>query len=239
MTSGRGEPLEVLVAFPGAGGSAGMFAGLRACLAGHLQLLIPDTPGRGRRTHAAQTDVRELAAELCPELRERISGRPYAVFSACIGTVTAFELVCEQRRRGLPMPSKFLVCGRAAPDLAGGLGAYADWSDDMLDMFLRESLPPDYDWDRMPPELLGVLRRRIRKDIELVASYEYREEEQLDVAIHAFHGDGDTETTRDDLESWRGHAAGRFDLHEVPGGAYFYLTNPEALAQALTGPDGP
>jgi medium-chain acyl-[acyl-carrier-protein] hydrolase len=239
VPDGSGEPrAEVVVAFPGGGGSSGMFDQLRKRLSGTADVIVPDTPGRGRRTRSRLTDVRAVAAELRPELRERIGDRPYVVFAACLGTLVGYELLRELSHARERMPVRFVVCGRPAPDLPAELERYVDWPDRRLDAFLRDTLPSDYDWDRIPVELRDIIRNRLKKDIELGAAYRHHAEERLQVPIHAYGGRSDTHITRDDLDTWRTHTAVEFGLHLVPGGAYFYLEDPDTIIPALIGRPG-
>jgi surfactin synthase thioesterase subunit len=222
--------VEVVVAFPGAGGSAGMFDGLRAGLR-PAELVVPDTPGRGRRTRSPVKTYQELASELCTDLERRLAGRPYTMFAVCVGTLVAYELLREQRRRCLPAPERLVVCGRGAPDRGGFLEEYVDWTDDQLDEYLGASLPDSYDWERLPLALRQVIRVRLRRDIELASNYRYDEQPPLRVPLHALRGaDGDP-TTEEDVRSWRRHTSHDFEARTVPGGAYFYLDDP-AVAMA-------
>lgn len=233
MSYNTGATPALVIAFPGAGGSAGMFSEIRKRMSGVADLIIPDTPGRGRRTRSQSIDVRTLIAELSAELRDKIADREYTMFGACFGALIAYELLREQRRQRQPMPTRFLVCGRAAPDLPWGFDTYAAWSDDMLDEFMRQTLPASYQWEQTPAELREIVRNRLRKDIELGLSYEYREESPLDMPIHAYGGQDDTHTSQEHLESWRRHTTGGYALHMIPGGTSFYLESPDLMSLAL------
>lgn len=225
---------SAVVVFPGVGGSAGMFADLRRHLPSTVDFVVPDTPGRGRRTRSTVDRVDVLAGELSAELNVRVAGRPYVVFAACFGTVIAFEVLRAHRRHAVPLPVRLVVCGRPAPDTAGGLGEYVSWSTEQMAAFLRRSLPADHDWDTMPDELRQVLLSRLRKDIAVGAGYAYADGDPFDVPIVAYHGLSDTETTRSDLESWRRHTTAGLTVRSVPGNSYFYLTGAEAVVPDLT-----
>jgi surfactin synthase thioesterase subunit len=226
--------VEAVVAFPGAGGSAGMFDEFRAGLR-PIALIVPDTPGRGRRTRSSARTVQEAAAELAAELDSRLTGRRYAVFAACVGTLIAFELLREQRRRHLRAPERLLVCGRGGPHLGGGLDEYVDWSDDQLDEYLAGSLPPGYDTQRLPPPLRRLIRSRLRTDIELAAAYRYDEDDPLDVPVYGYRGNAGDPTTEEDLRSWHPHTSSDFRTGTAPGGAYFYLENPASVRTGIVG----
>src|SRR5437016_5264370 len=105
-----GDALRVLVAFPPAGTSQGIFSGLRRALGKPTQVIAPDLPGRGGRAGRDLT-LTALAAELAGELAGRIADRRYAVFGTSFGSIVAFEYVREIQARHLHLPELLIVSG--------------------------------------------------------------------------------------------------------------------------------
>ncbi|MEV2278202.1 alpha/beta fold hydrolase [Nocardiopsis sp. NPDC049922] len=231
----RNEEATV-VAFPAGGGGAGVFAALRKAIPAGIGLAVPDLPGRGRRTRApAGLTVADLAAEITAELEPRIASRPYVVFATCFGTIIGLELVWQILERGLPGPRALVVSGRRPPDTAPSFEPLGTRTDEEILDRLGASWPPGTDVRELPTPIRTLMIRQIRRDNELGLGYVHSPRGPLPLPISALHGIEDPELDVEDMEYWRSHTKSSFRVGLVPGGHYFYLTNPDELAEELTG----
>lgn len=229
-----------LVAFPAAGGGVWMFAALRRQIPAGLKLVVPDLPGRGKRARCGLVlDIFQLVAELCDEVTEQVSGRPYAVFGSCFGSLIGFELVREIRRRNLRLPQAFLVSARQPPDTAPSYAHLLGRTDEQLRAYLQRNRPIDRS-NRGAVQLQDLLLKQLRTDIRIGASHNYAAEAPLSMPIYAYHGASgidekaeDLATSAEGLDHWRAHTTGSFRLDVVPGGRDFYMTDPSRLVADL------
>ncbi|MFD0883310.1 thioesterase II family protein [Streptosporangium algeriense] len=225
-----------LIAFPAAGGGKWMFTGLRRALPPGLKLVVPDLPGRGKRTRDTSVgSVAELVTELCDELEPEFHHGRYVLFGSCFGSLVAFELLREIRRRGHPMAEAFVVSARKPPDIAESYRAYAGWTDEQLGGYL------DYIWpaERVNGEngALGALRglviRQLRRDVQIAANYDFEPERVFDLPIYAYRGADDQSITAEELKTWRSHTSGPFTFRAVTGGRDFYADDCDRLVADL------
>ncbi|MFB8035330.1 thioesterase II family protein [Streptomyces sp. NPDC056004] len=233
-TSDAPEETSLVVALPAGGGGAGMFAQLRKALPAGTGLVVPDLPGRGRRTRAPrELTVPGLAAELAAELEPRIAGRPYAVFATCFSTIVGLELVWQLLERGIPPTRALLVSGRQPPDVAPPFEALDKLSDEEVLDGMRRFWPSELDWESMPKALHDILLRQTRRDNELGLGYVYEPRGPLPVPVIAYQGMDDPGVTVPELSDWGAHTSVSFTLRVVPGGHYFYMTHTDRLAGEL------
>jgi medium-chain acyl-[acyl-carrier-protein] hydrolase len=220
-SAGDPDPTVRLVCFAHAGGGASSFNGWRRALPGWIELVRVQLPGReDRRDEPAHMRVDELIAELFPDVQALLDA-PLVLYGHSVGSLIAFELIRELRRRGYPPPLAFLLSSRRAPHRA------------LRDEHLLHSLPDDVLVGRVR-ELGGVLPGmlddakwrdhflpRIRADLCLSDTYVYRDGPRIDCPVHTFIGAHDNLVVREDWEAWAEHASGVFTRRVLPGGHFF------------------
>jgi medium-chain acyl-[acyl-carrier-protein] hydrolase len=215
------EPAGRLLCFPHAGGGASSFNGWRRDLPGWIELVKVQLPGReDRREDTAHTRVDELIAALVPHVQAMLD-LPLVIYGHSVGSLVAFELTRELRRRGHAAPLALIISSRRAPHrplrdehllhglpdavLAGRVQALGGIPSGMLE---------DSKWR-------GHFLPRIRADLCLSDTYTYREGPRLDCPLHTFIGEHDNLVARDDWEAWSEHASGEFSRRILPGGHFF------------------
>jgi len=93
-----GDALRVLVAFPPAGASQGIFSGLRRALGRPTQVIAPDILSRGNRP-GEELPLTALVAKLAGELHDRIGDRRYAVSTPGVLPYVLRGHVCRDKLR--------------------------------------------------------------------------------------------------------------------------------------------
>ncbi|MEV7727463.1 alpha/beta fold hydrolase [Streptomyces sp. NPDC087917] len=210
----------VLVCLPHAGGAASAYLPLSRALAGGLDVLAVQYPGRQDRRReqpfTALTDLADAVARAVAPL----TGRPYAVFGHSMGAVVGYETVRRLAALGLPLPRRLYVSGRGAPTPvpavhdrlvtdAQVLAAVA-----MLGGTGRAVLDD--------PEMLEMLLPTLRADYRALGSYGWSGGDPLPVPVTALIGDSDPVVTVAEAAGWRAQTRADFSLQVLPGG-HFYL----------------
>ena len=226
--------LRVLVAFPPAGASQGIFSGLRRALGRSTQVIAPDIVGRGNHAGGDST-LTALAAKLAGELPGRIAERRYAVFGTSFGSIVAFEFVREIQARRLHLPELLIVSGRQPPEDTDGFAECASWTDDEVWKHLLESQPDGTDLRTAPAELQELAIEWFKRDMRLGAGYRYVPSEPLNVPIVVCHGTHDHGVRKTELRGWERHTSKSFTVRLVTGGHFFYVSRPDALIDAVPG----
>jgi medium-chain acyl-[acyl-carrier-protein] hydrolase len=227
-----GRTQHRIFCFPYAGGGASVYRRLAREVQPGVEFCAVQLPGREERF--TEAPLNRIAAAIPPLVHElqALTGVPFSFFGHSMGSLMAFELARELRRRGLAMPQHLFLSGRRAPHLPDrrrplhGLPA-AELHAELRDL---QGTPPAVLDD---PELMQLLEPVLRADFELCESYRYTPEAPLDVSLRVFGGSDDREATKGELEAWREHS-GKFSGVRMFSGHHFYLLDQwSALARTM------
>lgn len=225
-------PAVRLFCLPYAGGAASIYEPWRGALGGDIEVCPVELPGR-------QTRLRERAVSRLDVLIDALASAitdeldvPYALFGHSMGSLLAFELARELRRRGAGEPCVLFVAGGPAPRLPYERTPVYDASDAKVIARLQDlgGLPDEI---REEPELLRHFLPTIRADFAVFETYEYRHGRALDCPVVAFTGSDDHEVSLMRIAPWAQECTGRFDYHVLPGGHFFLRTAQTALLDLI------
>jgi medium-chain acyl-[acyl-carrier-protein] hydrolase len=228
----RRAPACRLVCVPFAGAGASSYAEWPGLLPDEIELLAIQLPGReDRRLEAAPDRVGSLVRVVAQALRPYL-GLPVAFFGQCAGSLLAFELAREVQRRFHEEPWHLFVSAMAAPHLPWPHPPVHRLPDREFAAALRQlgGTPPEIFAN---PALLGFLLPVLRSDFALWAGYEYREDGPLACPITALGGADDDRVAPDELEAWRWHTGGAFQLRTLEGGHFFVSERPAEAARVI------
>lgn len=224
------QPRARLFCFPYAGGGASVFRTWSSALEPHAEVCAVEYPGRwSRHREPCSTDLKALASAITDGLTILLD-QPFSFFGYSLGTVLAFEVARELRRRGLPSPQQLMVGARQAPQERSKMApihalANASFMDE-IDR--RYGLLPAA--IRKDPDLLKMVLPVLRADITALETYVYTDEAPLSLPITAFGGATDKIPDASDLASWQTQTTAGFSSQLLPGG-HFFLS--ESAAQLL------
>jgi medium-chain acyl-[acyl-carrier-protein] hydrolase len=206
--------------FPYAGGGAATYRGWGASLPGDLEVCPVQLPGRETRLREAPfsdltTMVRAVADGINPLL-----DLPFVFFGHSMGAIIAFELARLLRERRRPQPLHLFAAGRRAPELPSRTRPiYALPEPEFLEELRRLNGTPEEVLRNQ--DLMRLLLPILRADFAVNDTYEFTSSEPLAAGISALGGLGDEDVPREDLEGWRRHTLGRFDVQMFPGDHFF------------------
>jgi medium-chain acyl-[acyl-carrier-protein] hydrolase len=220
-----------LFCLPFAGGGAAAFRDWPRLLPPDVEVCPVHLPGREdrfREPAIVQVDV--LADELLEGLAPHID-RPFGLFGHSMGGLIAFELARRLRGAGFE-PSWFFASGSTAPHLPRRGPTRHRLPQDEFVAAIRElnGVPPALVDN---PEVMDLMLPTLRRDFTLVETYRYRPKAPLPCPVVVFGGRDDPEVAPEDLEAWREHAAGRFEVHVLPGDHFFLATSQAALLRLV------
>lgn len=218
--------------FPYAGGGASVYRGWAAALPGDLEVCPVQLPGRESRLRdQPYTELPPLVATLADVLPPYFD-LPFVFFGHSLGSLVAFELARELRRRGGPQPLHLFASGRRAPQLPAREEPIHDLPEPQFIEKLRElnGTPEEV---LAHVELMRLLLPILRADFSVNETYAYVPEPPFDFGISAFGGLGDEDVTREDLAAWNEHTRGRFRLRMLPGDHFFLHGGRDLVTEAL------
>lgn len=208
-----------LFCFPHSGGSAGEYLRWADQLT-DIEVWGVQTPGRGARTDEPPfTQMQPLVDAL---VNEASFAGPFAFFGHSLGALTAFEVARALRDLGREPPGWLFLSACPSPELPRRVAAPTSHLDDdrLLDALTHVygTMVEDL---REDAELRDLILPGLRADLAMVESYRYAPGAPLGCGMTLLGGAED-DTTRADLEPWRAHTSGPFDVQVFPGG-HFYL----------------
>jgi surfactin synthase thioesterase subunit len=151
---------------------------------------------------------------------------PFAFFGHSMGALLAFEVARELRRRDAASPEGLFLAAASAPHLPrteAPLHALPD-RDLLMAVDARYgSIPSEVMGE---PELLPIVARALRADMEIVETFGYAEEAPLSTPLVVFGGLSDASVSGSALEAWRRQTTSRFAVEMVPAGHFFLEARP-------------
>ena len=211
--------LRHVYAIPQAGGGLTAFGACAEQLAPEIAVWGLNLPGRQARF--AEPPCTELEP-LLDALAGSVGGRkPWLLFGYCSGALLAFQLL-----------RRLIVASQAAPDVARPPAT------------LHE-LPPDAFWSEIisyggvppavaaQPDFRDIFEPSLRADYALFAGYRHRPERPLDLPITVVVGERDAILRPADVDAWRGHTTGPFEVRPVDAGHWLLDADPPALAAII------
>jgi medium-chain acyl-[acyl-carrier-protein] hydrolase len=218
-----------LFCLPCAGGGASAFRAWRADLPASIDVCPIQLPGREGRLHehpftAMEPLIAAMADGLEPHLR-----MPYALFGHSMGSLIAFELARELRRRGAPDAVRLFVAGFASPDTPRTRERHR-MNDRELIAELREfgGTPAVLLND---PEMMHHVLPILRADFSVIETYRRRDEPPLDIPISGMAGADDREAPAAAMTGWGRQSSAGFRL-TVFSGDHFFVHAPN-VRQAI------
>ena len=218
----RKAPNIRLFCFAHAGGGASMFARWAFEANPDIEVFGVQPPGRETRVgeppvRSMDALVRQITNELLPHL-----GTRFAFFGHSMGSLVAFEVARELRRRGAPGPQKLLLSAFRTPGASSPMTKHLSLPDEEFIERVGErygALPPAILENQ---ELLAHYLPALRADFELLATYRFVPDAPLTCPLVLYNGLSDGLISPVDLQGWRQMTTRECTERWFPG-AHFYL----------------
>ncbi|MGW4275290.1 thioesterase II family protein [Streptomyces seoulensis] len=231
-----GEPRPTgcrLLCFPHAGGAAGAYAPLARKLAGTLDVLAVQYPGRqDRRGEPPVDSVLGLAARIADRLTAE-PYRPYAFFGHSMGALVAYETARILHAGSAPPPVRLFLSGRGAPGPTPN--RHDRLTDDAAILTAVRDLGGTDASVLDDPELVDMVLPALRADYRALASYRWQAGPALDTPLTVLVGDADPVVPVASVAGWARQTRQDNEVLVFTGG-HFYLS--ERLDEVTTVVEG-
>jgi medium-chain acyl-[acyl-carrier-protein] hydrolase len=223
-----------LFCLPHSGSGASQFSSWQKFLPPALDLCPIQLPGRENRLReTAWTQVQPIAKILATELEPYLD-RPYILYGYSFGALVAFELARELRRQQSALPVSLYVLARPAPHLQQTRSPLHQLPDDILISEVSRRFNGMASAILQDQELIKLLLPALRADLTALETYVYREEQPLECPIRVFGGTLDVTATETELDGWRRHTRGAFELQLFRADHFFIRSNLSAVLAAIS-----
>jgi medium-chain acyl-[acyl-carrier-protein] hydrolase len=225
------RPRLRMFCLPHAGGAASIFRLWSDSLPEGVEVCGIQLPGReGRWKEAPVPDLLRLIDCILPAMPLDV---PFVLYGHSMGSILAFELAREFRRRGLQGPLHLLVSGRRAPHLPLDHPPIAGLSDDQFVAAITRQyngIPKIIQQDQ---ELLQLFLPMLRADMSVIETYHWQDDDPLDCPLSVFSGIEDRTVAIEQLLAWRALSKGDFRLELLPGDHFFPQTRRNQLLRSI------
>jgi surfactin synthase thioesterase subunit len=217
-----------LVCLPHAGGSASFFYPVSAALAGPIDVVAVQYPGRQDRHEEPQVDSVAALAEAVAEQVATLGSRPVALFGHSMGALVGYETAKLLERAGRA-PVHLFASGRRAPSTArpeaihllddDGLVAHVQQLDG--DTGVADALAD--------PDVRAMALPALRADYRAVETYPVTSGPPLRCPITVLTGRDDPVVSAAEAAAWDDHTLGGFECLTFPGRHFFVATHRDAI----------
>lgn len=220
-----------LLAFPHAGGSASAYRAFSAALSPTIEVHIAQYPGRQDRMGEPVVDDVHVLAEHLVDVAAAFP-EPFALFGHSMGAIVGFEVARRLEARGI-VPAALFVSARRGPDIQKEKSLHLADDDTFLDEVSRlGGTDPSIFAD---PDIRALALPALRGDYKAVETYRYRPGPDVSCPIVALAGNADPVLHLPDVENWREHTTGSFEMEVFEGGHFFLEANLDAVAARILG----
>ena len=212
--------------------AASYFFPLAKALPAHIEVLAVQYPGRHDRfDEPCIESIVTLAEHLLGVLRP-LRDLPLVLFGHSMGATVAFEiarrLVVEQPDG--PLAGLFVSSRRApAKHRSNGIHLLDDAG------IVAEVNRLNGAQVLEDEELISMVLPAIRSDYKAAETYRYTPGAPLPLPIVGLCGDSDPRISPSDIDEWRAHTTAGYTSHVLPGGHFYFGTQPTALAATIAG----
>lgn len=223
-----------LFCFPYAGGSASIYRGWENYVPPGVEVYAVQPPGRGSRFREPAPDRMDSLVAAVANAIEPYLDTPIVLFGHSLGAFTSFELSHRLRMQFGVNVEHLFVSGARGPHLPRNRHNIHDLSEAEFFTELKtlNGTPPEV---LENPELMRMFSTTLRADFAIVETYKASPQRPpLNCPISVFGGLDDTLAAREDLEAWKVHTTGSFDLWQLPGDHFFIHTSDSLILRILS-----
>lgn len=198
----------------------------------HTDVLAFQLPGRENRTgEAFYEDMTRLIEDMAQMIKPFLD-KPFIILGHSFGGIIGYELIRYLRANYGATPLQLFVTGTIPPQLTKRwketdsireTAVFSNSEDKLL------SLMTYIDDVAFLKRILPVMK----KDMPLIMSYRYAEQEKFQFPVSAFAADKDEVVLVEQMKYWREQTTGEFNLEVVEGDHWFLSRNKELILSRL------
>ncbi|HVZ36789.1 MAG TPA: alpha/beta fold hydrolase, partial [Polyangiaceae bacterium] len=158
---------------------------------------------------------------------------PFAVFGYSLGALMAFEWLRVVRRKQGREATHLVTAACAAPHLQRRLSPISGEPDPIFVRELELRYGPFDAVIKGDPALFEVIVKIMRRDMAMLESYHYQNDEPFACPLLALGGAADPSVLPDELQAWCAQTQAKFAQRHFPGGHFFLRSSGQALRETI------
>jgi len=227
-----GNESSRIICFHSMGVGASLFTNFLLNPPEDTDIIAIQTPGRENRSdEPVIKTVDEIVDNIVKEITPYLD-KPFIIWGHSFGGIVAFETIRRLRGLDVKLPHHFMLTATIAPNLV------KVWQnrDTLLRVLVEENRAEylialsRYIED---PEFIERILPVMRKDMPIMQSYTYREEDSLNIPITAWAAHQDDVVYLDEVGQWSEHTNNSFTMNEVEGDHWFLNSNKDKILARL------
>jgi len=222
-----------LFCFPYAGGGAAIYRGWESYLPPGVEIWSVQPPGRGNRFKEPPFSRMEPLVDAVAEAIAPFLDLPIVLFGHSVGAMASFELTHVLWERFGVKVGHLFVSGARGPHLPRNRRNIHDLPEEefITELKTLNGTSPEV---LENPELMRMISTTLRADFAISETYRTTKQTPLSCPITVFGGLEDSLVSREDLEAWRLHTTGSFELWQLPGDHFFIHTSDSLILRILS-----
>lgn len=214
-----------LFCFHHSGGTAAFFRGWKDALPPEVELIAIQLPGREtRNSEPFITNMNTVVKQIADNFCKYQTTIPFVFFGHSLGSLVAFEVTNELRRRYFKVPKYLIISGHNAPQSQLKEEVLHHLPDDLFikGLMKYQGIPDEI---LQHKELIEVLLPRLRADFTLTETYQYAKKPPLECPILALGGKDDLTVNYNELLAWEKQTSKKYTINLFPGKHFFLNTS--------------
>ncbi len=220
-----------MLAFPFAGGNKYAYLPYNEHLAGSVEFLVFEGPGRGDRFREPLLDHIEDVVE---DYWRQVNGylnQPYAFYGHSFGAMVSYLLTRRAIQEGFRPPQRVFLSGRVPP-------TWPDEGDKLWKMDHERFWAGIKAYGGSPeallrhPELMALYEPMIRADLKALDSYQHGQPTPLPVPFSVLLGTRE-KITMQSAPEWQRESSIPIQIHQFEGGHFWILDHAKELTALM------
>ena len=216
---------------PFAGGNKFAFKKYSEFLEDDFTIYPLELAGRGERfSEDLMSDIYKVRDDLFNQIKENIDGE-YIIYGHSLGGLLGYLLVVLLQDRGLPLPTKLIISGRANPSMKPSTIKHNLSKDDFINSLKKlGGMPSDF---FNHPELFEFFEPILRADFQIAECFDFKEKRKVNTKITVLYGKDESFSIMEAMR-WREFTTDNYiDFHEFQGDHFFIYNNIETICKII------
>jgi external thioesterase TEII len=198
-------------------------------LLNNFEVIVPELPGRGRRSREPLlTDFNKAALDMCEQIRRTPLSPGFMIYGHSMGAFLALRITNLLSKENIS-PSCLVVSGNAGPGVEEDKKRYLLKHDELVPELKRlGGIPEEFYANK---ELMEFFLPILTADFEVAEKNDIVNDPPVNIPIYAIMGREEEQYDR--INNWRNYTTSSFGSEILEGAHFFINKHPERIARII------